>query len=65
MPGEEATTQKKVYQYIQKQDTKNKSLGQTMIIGKDWNATLFPKRQVHYANQQYHGYPAPANVPQH
>ncbi len=43
MPGEEANTQKQIYQYIQEQATKNKTLGQTMIVGGDWNATLYPE----------------------
>jgi hypothetical protein len=41
MPRDEAKTQKKVYQHIQEHATKNKTLGQTMIVGGDWNATLY------------------------
>jgi exonuclease III len=43
MPAEETSTQKQIYQYIQEQATKNKTLGQTMIVGGDWNATLYPE----------------------
>ena len=41
MPRDEAKTQKKVYQHIQEHATKNKTLGHTMIVGGDWNATLY------------------------